>query len=932
MSQLNDAPGGSTGSDGDSLDRLASRFEAAWEQGPPPALDDFVPPGDRRALTEVAHIDLERRLKAGEGVRVENYLERYPALAEGPEAVLALIKTEYEQRRRREPALSVAEYRQRFPQHSAALEQRLGESTSPPGPALAEGSTMPSAADGSGGPALNPAAAGASGMRYRALHFHAKGGLGEVWVAHDEEFQRPVALKRIREEYADDAESRRRFLREAEVTGRLEHPGIVPAYGLTRDAQGRPYYAMRLIRGGTLKDAIQRFHQADQAGRDPGERSLALRQLLGRFIAVCQAVAYAHSRGIVHRDLKPSNVMLGEKYGETLLVDWGLAKVVGRSESDRVSAEEGTLRPRSGGGEDTRTGQAVGTLAYMSPEQAAGRWDVVGPASDSYSLGATLYHLLTGRAPFGAGLSGEIVLQVQRGEFPRPRQVNPAVHRALEAVCLKAMALRPADRYSTALELAADVEHWLADGPVAALDDWAYGAKSASRCAWLLAVARQADPDRWRNHFRDPKVWQDRQALQRLARLLRDRGADALSLLAAAQARRPQDFWLNFELGNALYGRKQAGEAVGYYRAALALRPNTSAVYNNLGNALHDQGHLYRAIACYHKALTIAPKNAKAYANLGAALYTKGEVDGAIACYHKALTIAPKYALAHGALGQALLQQGRLTEARDSTRRCLQLLPQRDPMRLIASQQLRQCERLLVLDARLPALLQGQAQPASATEHLEYADLCQRKRWYGAAAHFAAAAFAADPKLADNPATGQRYNAACWAARAVVGQGQDKHLAAGERARCRQQAVTWLRDDLARWTQILDTGNPQARAAVQQQLRHWQRDRDLAGNRDAAWLVNLPADELRACRQLWADVDALLKRAGLPGAGKPMPARRGQSPATMLTISPRGVHHEDGRATTTGRPGRFEAGAGSAGGWTRRARRVSPAPRPGRAR
>jgi hypothetical protein len=354
MSHANRPAGGPFAEDSDLLHSLLWRFESAWEQGPPPALDDFVPPGDARILAELVRIDLEHRLGAGGCVRVEEYLRRYPALADRPAEVLDLLAAEYLFRRRREPDLSVAEYRQRFPQHSAALVQRLGESTSPPRPGLAEGSTMPSATDGSGGSAPNPAAADGSRMRYRNLHFHARGGLGEVWVAHDEEFQRPVALKRIREDHADDAESRRRFLREAEITGRLEHPGIVPAYGLIHDADGRPCYAMRLVRGGTLKDAIQRFHEADLPGRDPGERRLALRQLLGRFIAVCQAVAYAHSRGIIHRDLKPSNVMLGEKYGETLLVDWGLAKAVGR-------------------------------------------------------------------APFGAGLPGEVVLQVQRGEFARCR-------------------------------------------------------------------------------------------------------------------------------------------------------------------------------------------------------------------------------------------------------------------------------------------------------------------------------------------------------------------------------------------------------------------------------------------------------------------------------------------------------------------------------
>src|SRR5262249_47302003 len=151
------------------------------------------------------------------------------------------------------------------------------------------------------------------------------------------------------------------------------------------------FYAMRFIRGDNLKEAIQRFHEADVPGRDPGGRALALRKLLGRFVDVCNAVAYAHSRGVLHRDLKPGNIMLG-KYGEPLIVDWGLAKPVDQPESAAV--EEPRLRPSSGSGlEPTRVGAAVGTPAYMSPEQAAGRLDLLGPASDIYSLGSTLYTL-----------------------------------------------------------------------------------------------------------------------------------------------------------------------------------------------------------------------------------------------------------------------------------------------------------------------------------------------------------------------------------------------------------------------------------------------------------------------------------------------------------------------------------------------------------
>ena len=167
-----------------------------------------------------------------------------------------------------------------------------------------------------------------AGTRFRILRPHAKGGLGEVFVARDTELNRDVALKEIQDQFADDPRYRARFEFEAEMTGGLEHPGIVPVYGLGHTADGRPFYAMRFIKGNSLKEAIRRFHEAEkQPGRDPRRATLALRELLGRFIDVCDAVAYAHSRGVLHRDLKPGNIMLG-KYGETLVVDWGLAKAL----------------------------------------------------------------------------------------------------------------------------------------------------------------------------------------------------------------------------------------------------------------------------------------------------------------------------------------------------------------------------------------------------------------------------------------------------------------------------------------------------------------------------------------------------------------------------------------------------------------------------
>ncbi len=307
-------------------------------------------------------------------------------------------------------------------------------------------------------------------LRFTVVRPLAEGGLGIVSVAHDTELSREVALKEIKAAYADHVDSRARFLKEAEITGRLEHPGIVPVYGLGAYPDGRPFYAMRMIKGESLKEATDEFHAKDAKPREARQRSLELRELLRRFLDVCNAIDYAHSRGIVHRDLKPANIMLG-KYGETLVVDWGLAKSVGETEKRSLS-DKTVIVPELGlESVPTQVGEVVGTIAYMSPEQASGRHDAIGPGTDIYALGATLYNLLTGKLSQTGTDAGALLRNIINGKFPRPREVKKDLPFALEAICMKAMATRPPDRYHSARSLADDLEHYLADEPITAAQE-----------------------------------------------------------------------------------------------------------------------------------------------------------------------------------------------------------------------------------------------------------------------------------------------------------------------------------------------------------------------------------------------------------------------------------------------------------------------------
>ncbi|WP_165248378.1 serine/threonine-protein kinase [Paludisphaera soli] len=439
--------------------------------------------------------------------------------------------------------------------------------------------------------------------RYELIRIHAKGGIGQVWKARDRQLQREVALKELQPRLADREDLRGRFLLEAEITGKLEHPGIVPVYSLGEDEAGRPFYAMRFVQGDSLSAAIREFHkarkQAEAAGSPPEQAwGVEFRQLLRRFLGACETLEYAHSKGVIHRDLKPGNIMVGP-YGETLVVDWGLAKVVGTGEAGEVPPSgEGSWTPSGSG---TSPGDWIGTPSYMSPEQARGDLDRVGPKSDVYSLGATLYELLTGEPPFRGPDHHMIIVAVLRGS-PSPRDAVRSIPPALESICLKAMALKRGDRYASAKALARDVENWLADEPVAAYPEgrrerlsrwirrhrtWAYATAAALLGVSLIATAAAFAINRaWRN--------------ERVARGEAETSFD--------QAQRAVDEYFTqvsqdtlLREGDSVDLRRLRGELLGtalkYYEGFLVERRDDPRLRRRLAAAYHNVGVIRGVIA-----------------------------------------------------------------------------------------------------------------------------------------------------------------------------------------------------------------------------------------------------------------------------------------------------------------------------------------------
>jgi serine/threonine protein kinase len=397
-------------------------FENAWQSGKRPEIDNYLPregPDRRPLLAELVHVDLERRLKAGEPVRVEQYLERYPELKLDQGVVLKLLAAEFALRRSREPNLSRDHYVQRFPwlgEELLAYFDRDKGSTEHGSERRNEGEQQETA---------HPACLD----RYRVTGILGKGSFGVVYKAYDDQLRRDVAVKVPHRMYTlGDIET---YLAEGRILAKLDHPNIVPVFDVGSTEDGLPFIVSKFIDGIDLRSQLT-------------QSRVSLCEAVELVATVAEALHHAHKQGLVHRDIKPANILL-EKGGKPFVADFGLA-----------------LREQ-----DVGTGpRYAGTPAYMSPEQARHEGHRVHGESDVFSLGVVFYELLTGRRPFSAGSLDELKEQIITAEPRPPRQLDDQIPKEVERICLKALSKRAAERYTLAKDLANDLRHFQAGPPL----------------------------------------------------------------------------------------------------------------------------------------------------------------------------------------------------------------------------------------------------------------------------------------------------------------------------------------------------------------------------------------------------------------------------------------------------------------------------------